>query len=145
MSKQSRRASRRDRPGRGVRFAAPPPAPDLSDREERGWSGRGRAIADFEGLPIEGCAEFGRLCCKRLMDGAKELPKPHKLGGGPIGTLYASFMFPLMHAWFERGDREKVIGWAITISDTLFSTGPLAQEQAWQQETLASIRARIGE
>jgi len=101
------------------------------------------AVADFEGLPIEGCAEFGRLCCKRLMDGAKELPKPRKTGSGVMGAVGASFMFPLMDAWFQRGDQEKVIGWAITIADPLFSAGPVAQEQAWQQETLASIRAWV--
>ena len=145
MSKQSRRASRRERPSREVRFPAPLPDPDLSDRAERGWAGRGVAVADFDGLPIEACAEFGRLCSKRLMDDAKEPMRPHKLASGLAGAFLASFMFPFVDAWFWRGDREKVLGWAIKISDLLFSAGPVAQEQAWQNETLASIWARVGE
>ncbi|MHB1524990.1 MAG: hypothetical protein ACYCZN_01700 [Candidatus Dormibacteria bacterium] len=100
------------------------------------------SVADFVGLPIEGCAEFGRLCAKRLIDGAKEVPKPHKLGSGLMAALVAHSIFPAMAAWFQGGDREKVIGCAIAISDILFSAGLVAQEQAWQQETLAGIRAR---
>ena len=101
------------------------------------------SVADFADLPIEGCAEFGRLCAKRLIAGAKEVPKPHKLGSTLMGALVVHSIFPAMDAWFQRGDREKVIGCAVTISDILFSAGPVAQEQAWQQETLAGVRARV--